>query len=572
MAPPEKAKSKAKRIPPGSIDATNVDSFDQDLDWGKLTSEQGALVDALWDRAPSSLRETVTYIQQRGYFPCNPELNLYGFGLPAPKQGLRVRWRQEHTAIKDQFRRDYRLNTYGDQERFENDLRLAHCISPISRAAASTSSPSGSTYGTPSLTTAPLPVIPEASREGLPSVSRPSSPAQETAPEPEPPVEEPPEPVGVPPPAASPKPPSSHHSSSSSDNEPETATMAQNAVTLKNTAKVNPPREFDGTPSKCSRFIRELRMYKRLKPSDFDEDLEWIFWALSYMRGSDFVEAWAASIMDEMEKENPDDRSEFYMGSWKEFIEDLEKTFGDPDKEGTARDEMKELKQKEGETVEQFYHRFREIAIRSASSEKDLFIEFKSKIRPFISMRVASHDPEPDNIKDWANKAIAIDKQLKRNPATVAFLSSKKKSSPSTPSSSSRIRFSSGGQLGGRVSFNPPSTSTQAPSISQRIPPSISQSFRPSQPGPSTQTQQTSRIRNLSCWFCKKEGHISTQCPQKRMTTQMTHQEIHQMVTFYQDMEKEMAGHLNESEVVEEDSVGIDELDMAALDFQHEDE
>ena len=44
------------------------------------------------------------------------------------------------------------------------------------------------------------------------------------------------------------------------------------------------------------------------------------------------------------------------------------------------------------------------------------------------------------------------------------------------------------------------------------------------------------------------------------------------MVTFYQDMEKEMAGHLGESEVVEEDSVGIDELDMAALDFQHEDE
>src|SRR5258706_226773 len=151
-------------------------------------------------------------------------------------------------------------------------------------------------------------------------------------------------------------------------------------------------------------------------------------------------------------------------------------------------------------------------------------------------MRVASHDPEPDNIREWASKAIAIDRQLKKNPATVALLTRKKSASP--PTSSSRIRFSSG-QPGGRVSFTPSSTTTEAPSISQRMPPSISQSFRPSQPGPS---QQTSNVRNISCWFCKEQGHISSKCPKKKMTMQMTHQEIHQMLTYYQDMEKDMAG------------------------------
>ena len=284
--------------------------------------------------------------------------------------------------------------------------------------------------------------------------------------------------------------------------------------------------------------------------------------------------------MDELERDKTGDPrgmvpSEFAVANWAAFIAKVEAIFGDPDPSGTARKEMRELKQADKETVEQFYHRFREVATRSASSEADLFMEFKSKIRPFIAVRVAGHTPEPDTLQTWAAKAIAIDKQLATSPANIALRNQRQGGGVGGTSQSnvSRVRFQSG-QGGPRVSFTPPSTSstyTQPPSISRGFPPSISQATRPSGPGPSVSSQSTARMRTITCWFCKQTGHISSQCPNRKTLNQMTHQEIHQMHTYFQDIEKQFYGYIDEvNEVVEEDP--IEDSDNVVLDFQHEDE
>jgi hypothetical protein len=65
---------------------------------------------------------------------------------------------------------------------------------------------------------------------------------------------------------------------------------------------------------------------------------------------------------------------------------------------------------------------------------------------------------------------------------------------------------------------------------------------------------------------------MSSQCPEKKLQTQMTYQEIRGMITHYQDLEKAVMGHLDEVEEVQEEVVGIDGLDLEELDFQHEDE
>ena len=134
--------------------------------------------------------------------------------------------------------------------------------------------------------------------------------------------------------------------------------MANQAITLKNTGKVNAPRDFDGDAKNTNVFIRELKLYKRLKPDDFNNEKSWIFWALSYMRGSKFVEAWAAAVMDELDKATADPASDYYVADWAGFIGKLKGMFGDPDEKGTAREELKGLRQKDNKTIDQFLFRF----------------------------------------------------------------------------------------------------------------------------------------------------------------------------------------------------------------------
>lgn len=530
------------------------------LDYKALGEEDTQEVAKLIKRCPSTKDgERVAFLQKNGgYFPANPELDLYGFGLLEPQQGTTAKWRRRHTAIRDEAKVGWKINTWPDQRNFEDSLRLSHCICPYERTYTGQNEASSVT-GTPVVSTVGLPDTSGPGPSGLRNILEPPGSIS---------ISQPTSPTYPPP-----RDPSSEDDNDDTVDPPLIPPPNMTSITLKNTAKVNAPRDFDGTPSKCDRFLRELKVYKRLKPNDFETEEEWIFWGLGYMRGSDFVEAWAASVIDAIDGVHP--ASEFYYSTWSNFLQGVEDTFGDSGKAGTAREEMRTLKQKEGETVEQFYHRFREVASRMESSDADTFMEFKARVKPFISMCVASHDPEPRTLSAWATKAIAIDRQLRRNSATVAFLSKGKKAETSAPSPSSRLHFSTGTGPGPRVLFSSPSsTSTQhAPSISQRVQPSLSQSFRPSQPGPSG--QHTLCIRNIRCWFCKQEGHISTQCPNKKTISQMTHQEIHQMVGFYQDLE-EVTGHFDvgrqEKEEEEIDTIGLDELDLADLDFQHQGE
>jgi hypothetical protein len=351
--------------------------------------------------------------------------------------------------------------------------------------------------------------------------------------------------------------------------------VAQPTVALKNTAKVNPPRDFNGDVTNTNNFLREVKLYKRLKPDDFSDFDGWLFWALSYMRGSKFVQAWATAVMDEMDKATPDPASEYYVADWNAFLQKVKNVFGDPDESGIAREELKGLHQKGNKTVNQFFFRFREVASKTKSSPEDLFEEFKSKVKGYFATRVASHDPEPSTLADWAKKAAAIERQLKKNPATSTLLSQGKGSSQ-RQSSGPRVSFNPHSPDDPRVSFSSPSsTSTQEPS--QGFAPSISQGYRPgpSRIGPSDQS--AGRMSLITCWFCKKQGYISSKCPDKKSISAMTQQEIIQAMYHYQDMEKQVmedfVANLNLVDTGPKDgTTTLDEVDEAGLDFQIEDE
>ena len=295
------------------------------------------------------------------------------------------------------------------------------------------------------------------------------------------------------------------------------------------------------------------------------------------MRGSKFVKAWAAAVMDELDKATPDPASDYHVADWAGFIGKLKGVFRDPDEKGTAREELKGLCQKDNKTIDQFLFRFREVASKTASSKEDLFEEFKAKVKGYLASQVASHDPEPGTLEAWAKKASAIEHQLKKNPTTSTLLS-RGKGSSKPPSSAPCVSFNNSSDSGPRISFSSPSsTSTQGPS--QGFAPSISQGYRPGPSHISPSNQSAGRMSTITCWFCKQQGHISLKCPNKKSVSAMTHQEIIQMIYHYQDVEKSISGHFENVNLVDsgpkdgtDGMATLDEVDDQGLDFQIEDE
>jgi hypothetical protein len=584
---------------PSSINAKNIHLFDvsEGLDYSKLQPLEIQELKEWWRKAKGTVAQNVSQVQKHwGYFPRNKELDLYGFGLKSPDEGGRPRWNQKIYPRVQFEKKGWNTDSTAQQVIFEDWLRTEHnlCVSTRSHGSQPTSAAASprlpSTSSLPRIGPATSPLI---STTAAPSVTPPQEHSDDEDDNgetldfhtPAPPGPErragPSFELGLTTEASettldtgrrTPPPPDPSLPSSSDEDD---TMAAQPTVALKNTSKVNPPRDFDGDVANTNNFIREVKLYKRLKPDDFSDDDGWLYWALSYMRGSKFVEAWAAAVMDENDKTNPDPASEYFIADWDAFIAKVKNVFGDPDEAGTAREDLKGLRQKDNETVDQFFFRFREVASKTKSSPEDLFEEFKSKVKGYLATRVASHDPEPSTLANWAKKAAAIERQLKKNPATSTLLS-RGKGSSQRQSSGPRVSFNPRSPDGPRVSFSSPSsTSTQGPS--QGFAPSISQGYRPgpSRIGPSDQS--AGRMSSITCWFCKKQGHISSKCPDKKSISAMTQQEIIQAMYHYQDMEKQVmedfVANLNLVDSGPKDgTTTLDEVDEAGLDFQIEDE
>ena len=128
---------------------------------------------------------------------------------------------------------------------------------------------------------------------------------------------------------------------------PQASIPAQSSHNPTRSAKAPDPEPFDGNRDKTEEFVRAIQIAVTMQVDAFADERMKVLYALSFMcRGT--AQVWAANetmaVINGMSQ----------MQTLDIFLENVEKTFGDPDRACTAHTQLHNLKMTPGTTAEDY--------------------------------------------------------------------------------------------------------------------------------------------------------------------------------------------------------------------------
>ena len=130
-------------------------------------------------------------------------------------------------------------------------------------------------------------------------------------------------------------------------------------------AKAADPKPFDGNCDKTKEFVRAVWIVVTMQVDTFADKRMKVLYALSLMCG-DTAQVWAAN------KTMAVINGTSQMQTLDIFLENVEKTFGDPDRVCTAHTQLHNLKMTPGITAEDYTARFEMLAGWTGFNDKAL--------------------------------------------------------------------------------------------------------------------------------------------------------------------------------------------------------
>ena len=295
--------------------------------------------------------------------------------------------------------------------------------------------------------------------------------------------------------------------------------------------KPSTPSEFDGDRTKGKAFLTSCRTYIRLCPEAFDDEVQQIIWAMSYMKAGR-AGRWAAREF-ELEAE----KGKLRFREWSDFEDEFRKDFTPLNEEVEAVNILETSAYHQGrKSVDDYLDRFRDLIHDSGYTDpKTVVVKFRRGLDRTISSALAGMTtgrPSDTDPEAWFRLAVQMDQN---RVADQAFYSPQRTTAlapaPSRPGLLSRPP----------PPLPPARVTPAAPPLSMGVPMDID-------------AMRKSRSLPDTCRRCGAPGHWAKDCPHR---FDVRHMDVDELQTLLEDRLAEKDAAPAEPLVVEADETPI---------------
>jgi hypothetical protein len=165
---------------------------------------------------------------------------------------------------------------------------------------------------------------------------------------------------------------------------------------------VSPPEEFTGDRARFRAWQSQLRLYISMNSSRLSTDRQQVLYAISTIRGEAYSYVQAIADSDDHPIPAPE------LLSFKAFMRTMETIFGPVDLAGDAQRELRDLRQKKTQSVEQYSTEFRKWSGLTGYDKKALMSMYNNGLQSHIR-NLLIHASEPETLEDSMRQAATMD-------------------------------------------------------------------------------------------------------------------------------------------------------------------
>ena len=256
--------------------------------------------------------------------------------------------------------------------------------------------------------------------------------------------------------------------------------MAETAPTAIKKTELNPPKPFTGKRTDLRRFLQDTFVFLTFNKQHYDNDDKKIAFVMSFMTDRDAA-LWKEEFIGKVIRDSVTRGDDISFGTYKKFIESLEKLFSPYDTPGDALNAMKHLRMGEG-NFDEHLAKFKLLVSQSGLDESAVLIDLFQETLPVGLQRpiLLSENP-PTTLQGWYNKASTFHGNWKR---TQRLLGRGKNTEQRKETPKKTFTFP-------KRERNPDAMDID------RL----------------TTEERTALMKEGKCFKCRKQGHLSKDCP-----------------------------------------------------------
>ena len=266
--------------------------------------------------------------------------------------------------------------------------------------------------------------------------------------------------------------------------------MAENTTTIKKT-KLNPPKIFTGKRTDLQRFLQDTFVFLTINKEHYNNDDKKIAFVMSFMTEGDAA-LWKQEFISRVIRESVTANREITFGTYKSFIESLAKSFQPYNAPGDALYAMKHLQLGEG-TMEEHLAKFKLLMSQSGLSDSAAVTDLFRETLPLGLQRpILLSEKPPVTLEEWYDKANAFHGSWRKTQRILGRGPSMelKKEAPK------------------KMFTFPKQRDPNAMDIDRL-----------------TTEERTTLMKEGKCFKCRKQGHLSRNCPTRNQTQNNTKNE-----------------------------------------------